>query len=376
MSASPARVLWLSLATEISGAEYSLLELLRRTTLLPTVLAPSGQFTDRLIREGIPNVQVPDWRPSFHGGRRTWLTALPQLAALCLTIRREAHARHATRVAANGLRAGLALRLAAPGLPAVWAIRDVLPVGGVTRLARALSRNVHVVGNSRFIAAQCASRLHPSARSDFIYPGIAWGPAEPQLRRELDIGGAVPLVAVVGQITPWKRQRDAIFAMRGVRREIPDARLVIVGSAKFRAANREYADELAALAKQDAGKTVLLGERDDLSRIYPDLDLLLVPSEDEPFGRVAAEALGYGVPVIASNAGGLTEIIDDEAKGALIPVGDIAAWTRAIIGRLQGWCRVPGEQVAQVRHTFSADHAAARWDHVLAGSPPAATRAE
>jgi glycosyltransferase involved in cell wall biosynthesis len=54
-------------------------------------------------------------------------------------------------------------------------------------------------------------------------------------------------------------------------------------------------------------------------------DLLILPSQNESFGLVALEAMASGCPVIASNAGGLPEVVDDGETGFLAPVGDVEA---------------------------------------------------
>jgi len=60
------------------------------------------------------------------------------------------------------------------------------------------------------------------------------------------------------------------------------------------------------------------------------LDILLLPSEEEPFGRALIEAMALGVPVLATNVGGPPEIIEDGREGYLLPPHEPAAWAQAV----------------------------------------------
>jgi len=74
--------------------------------------------------------------------------------------------------------------------------------------------------------------------------------------------------------------------------------------------------------------------QDTLARIYNVADLSIVPSRIEPFGLVAIEALACGTPVVATNAGGLPDFIN-ERVGALVPLEDPGALAQAIISEIQ-----------------------------------------
>jgi glycosyltransferase involved in cell wall biosynthesis len=75
-----------------------------------------------------------------------------------------------------------------------------------------------------------------------------------------------------------------------------------------------------------------LGHRDDVPEILAALDVLVhVPSAPEPFGRVVAEAMAVGKPVVAARAGGLPEIVEHEVTGLLVPPGDPSACAAAVL---------------------------------------------
>jgi glycosyltransferase involved in cell wall biosynthesis len=77
---------------------------------------------------------------------------------------------------------------------------------------------------------------------------------------------------------------------------------------------------------EDLKHTVrFLGYQDDLKPLYEVLDVLAVPSLNEPFGRVVIEAMANGVPCVAADSGGIPEIIDSGDTGILYPPGDVHA---------------------------------------------------
>jgi glycosyltransferase involved in cell wall biosynthesis len=161
--------------------------------------------------------------------------------------------------------------------------------------------------------------------------------ATTRLRPALDVGPAYPLLGVVGQLTPWKGQDDAIRALARLLPRYPDAHLLIVGEAKFtdpsaRYDTGRYRRDLEALAADlgVAGRVLFTGERTDIPAIMAALDLLLVPSWSEPFGIVMIEAMAAGTPVVATRGGGPADVITSGCDGVLVPPRDPDALAAAV----------------------------------------------
>jgi len=123
------------------------------------------------------------------------------------------------------------------------------------------------------------------------------------------------LIAIVGTLQKRKAQDDAIKAIAIVEKTIPNVKLLIVGEG-----NKSYKSYLKNISTQLnlQNKVVFMGYRDDVSQILSYCKILLVPSWNEPFGRVAIEAMAVGVPIIGSDAGGLKEIIENGINGYLV----------------------------------------------------------
>ena len=110
---------------------------------------------------------------------------------------------------------------------------------------------------------------------------------------------------------------------------------------------------------------------DDIASCFAAMDVLAFPSiRRESFGRVAAEAQACGVPVVASNDGGIPETIRDGESGLLVPPGDVPAWTDAIL-RLASdaslRARMGAAGRAQACERFAAPCIAAAFGRLLAG---------
>jgi glycosyltransferase involved in cell wall biosynthesis len=74
-----------------------------------------------------------------------------------------------------------------------------------------------------------------------------------------------------------------------------------------------------------------MGKQDRIHELLPDMDVLLLPSELESFGLAALEAMACGVPPVATNVGGVPELIANGVDGFLEPVGDIAAQAACVV---------------------------------------------
>jgi len=135
-----------------------------------------------------------------------------------------------------------------------------------------------------------------------------------------------PFLVHVSNFRPLKRVEDVVRVFARVRAARP-ARLRLVGDGPARA------DVLALAASLGVAADVeWLGERDELPALLAGAAAFLLPSASESFGLAALEALACGVPVVASNVGGLPEVVDGEV-GFLHDVGDVEAMA-ASAGRL------------------------------------------
>ena len=162
------------------------------------------------------------------------------------------------------------------------------------------------------------------------------------LRNELGIPDQVPLVGMVsymyapvwflGQRRGLKGHEDFIAALALARQTRPDIRGVIIGGPWGDAG--WYEERLRNLgARTCNGSLTFCGHRTDIPTVYPDLDLAVVPSHSENCGG-ALEPLLSGVPVVATNVGGLPDLIEDGKTGWPVPPRNTAALAGAMLDAL------------------------------------------
>ena len=83
-------------------------------------------------------------------------------------------------------------------------------------------------------------------------------------------------------------------------------------------------------------KVTIAGRREDISELLPAFDLLVHLPASESFGLAIVEAMATGLPVIASDIGGCSEVVRDDQSGYLIPHGDTGALSRAVTRLVSG----------------------------------------
>lgn len=142
----------------------------------------------------------------------------------------------------------------------------------------------------------------------------------------------VPTLAFAGRLVPEKGLDVLLQAFRRVRERLPEARLVIAGDGPERDA---LTLRMAALGLGDHVERLGHRPRAELDARLGSAWLQAVPSIwEEPFGLVASEAMMRGVAVVASDAGGLAEIVEDGRTGRLVRRGDPGALAEALLGIL------------------------------------------
>jgi glycosyltransferase involved in cell wall biosynthesis len=166
-------------------------------------------------------------------------------------------------------------------------------------------------------------------------------------RRDLGIDGDALVIGGIGRLDRQKGWDVLCQASSAIKAELPEADIIVVGDGP----ERESLTQAAACAE-----VRFLGYRETASSLMPAFDLLVVPSRYEAFGLVALEAMHAGVPVIASDVGGLPEVLGN--SGVLVPVERPELLARAVLTLARDEAtrgRYAKQGAARARSQFSPD---------------------
>lgn len=146
-----------------------------------------------------------------------------------------------------------------------------------------------------------------------------------QLRQELGVPATSKLALTVGRLDPQKGYDNLVPAIPHIIKEFPDVRFVWVGEGKQR---DSLVSKLREYGVED--KVLFLGYRSDVPRLLASADLFIFPTHYEGHPSALLEAMAYGLPVIASDASSIPEIIEDMKHGLLCRTDDSCSLLEAI----------------------------------------------
>ena len=338
-------VLFVDHAAVMGGAQHSLLDVAEAFRERSAIaLLEDGPFAAALESRGVRVLRIGGGDELRSVRKRSVAPGLRPLAALVRVARLVA--RTAPRydlLYANSPKSFLVAALAGAMArkPVVWHLRDILDERHFSAtnvravIAAANWRAERVVANSRATAEAFVAAGGKRALVTVVHNGIDPAPFDAlcpdtcrQVRAELGIPADAYVVGCFSRLHPWKGQTvllDAVARMPGVH-------ALVVGGALF-SGEAPYEAELRARAALPAfaGRVHMLGARDDVPRLIAACDVVVHASVlAEPFGRVVVEAMLAGRPVVATDAGGVPEVVTDGETGVLVPPGDARALGEAL----------------------------------------------
>ena len=337
-------ILFFSHSSALYGAERSLLDLLLGidpSLFHPIVALPAeGPFANKLRAHDI-DVRITAHQ-NWMGGKYFLLAAALRLGANVLAFFRQWQWLRSqqidliyTNTSATPMGGMLARYF---GIPHLWHIREFIPkgTGGKFYYGAPFSfwfiqnASSSVVCNSHQLKQELSAYISPE-KLTVVHngilpetPGTCSTKKAPSSKEEVVLG-------MVGSVGPNKGIADGIQAVARLKEEGIKSRLVIAGDGlpKNKKTLQELAEQLDVTDQID-----WLGYLEDPSIVYKAAHIVLICSRWESFGRVAVEAGAWGCPVIATNRGGLLEVIEEDKTGYFYEPGDIAALTRHITALL------------------------------------------
>jgi N-acetylglucosaminyl-diphospho-decaprenol L-rhamnosyltransferase len=298
-------LLFASYSGAFGGAERLLIEIAPALDEPSVIACPPGELADAARECGITVVSLRRRSLRLRGDPRTQLGAARDLTGHGAELRRLVRDLEPDLVVAWGMRTAIATLL---GLrvrpPTVFHHNDMLPGPVVAWAVRAAAaRAERSIAVSYAVAADLDPWQRLGTRLRVIHPGVDverfpadTAPADP------------PEILVLGALAAWKRPDLALTAAALARRTCPALRLRLVGAPLD--GDGEQLQQVLAERAERLGFVELAGPAADPAADLARATCLLHCAEREPFGRVVAEALASGRPVIAPAAGGPAEIVD------------------------------------------------------------------
>ncbi len=193
----------------------------------------------------------------------------------------------------------------------------------------------HVMTTSRKITDHFQELFHlPPDRVTTVSTGIdvdLFNPSGPRTSLwPVDDHPEWPVIGMVSVLRRGKGHQTFLEAARSLHDAGLNAHFVIVGEGMSRPMVEQNVSEL-----RGGDYVKLLGHREDVDAVLRSLDVLIIPSLHEGIPQVGLQALACQTPVVASNVGGIPEIIQPGETGRLFPAGDAAALARAVCETLE-----------------------------------------
>lgn len=208
----------------------------------------------------------------------------------------------------------------------------------------------------------------PASKGQVVYDGFDAEAFEQinhdrtaELRVEFGLNDRDWLISNVGRLDGWKGQDYFLYAMAEVIQSQPNTKALIVGAPHAAPWSQAYYQRLKQLVTdlQISEHVIFTGFRTDIPHIMAASDVLVhSSSEPEPFGRVVVEGMLAGRPVIATAAGGVLDIIENQVTGLLVPPKNAPLMAKAIQQLLQNreQARIMGQRAQQqAKERFSVE---------------------
>ncbi|MBU0477116.1 GT4 family glycosyltransferase PelF, partial [bacterium] len=145
------------------------------------------------------------------------------------------------------------------------------------------------------------------------------------LKNELKIDKECPVVGIVARLDPLKDHESFLRAAEYIIKKMPEVRFLIVGDGELRGKLESLAKEVG-LSK----KVIFTGFRRDITNILSIINVFVLCSISEALGIAVLEAMASSKPVVATNVGGIPEVVKDEETGILVPPGNPEALAESI----------------------------------------------
>lgn len=338
------KILFLSHSAELYGAEKALLQTidgLNKQEFHPILVLPrAGPLHEAADKLAVESLLVPfKWwmteKNRIWKQPLSWFWNLKSVARIGRLIKQKGIDLVYTNSAVN-FSGALAAKW--KRIPHVWSIHEIL--GTKNAALRFLLGNRVLVslvsGLSTRIIVNSEAAGHPFGKREnvrIVPIGFKWSHGDrglrQMLRQKFGFKPADYVIGIIGKLYPEKGQQEVVESISLVRKNLPEAKLLVVGEIK----DTEYFNRMQQYISSTGleGHVRFTGYQQDIYAVLTLLDLLVVASCVESFGRVAVEAMSVKTPVLAVRKGATSEIISAGETGFLVDSPAPAVLAEAIL---------------------------------------------
>ncbi len=321
-----ARVLYLSHAFMVGGAEEMVLNLVRhlppRFEPMVACIHEAGPIGEEIRRTGIPfsvlgltpGVSRPLDVLRLRDALNTWAPTIVHTFLLTGSL----YGRFAAMMAGVPIVIGTEVNIYEKKRPLHARLEGWLMRGTDAVVASAASVKDHYI-------AQVGA---DAGKIEVIYNAVDWAQLQTtktrdEFRASIGVPAGVPAAGIIARLTEQKAHRVLFEAITDA--ELSALHLVVVGDGELRDELRSRAEALGIL-----GRVHFLGARRDLGNILAAVDIFAMPSYWEGLPLSMVLAMGAGLPVVASRVAGIPEVVDDGVNGLLVDAGNSTQLARAL----------------------------------------------
>jgi glycosyltransferase involved in cell wall biosynthesis len=205
-------------------------------------------------------------------------------------------------------------------VPCVWFVHEV---GRASSLRNYFIKLTGLMATRLVVVSESICQLYSESAKEkirVVYNGIDQKLFNPDLfdsdtiRISYGIHPTQPVITIIGRLHQSKHHNDLLVATKQLVNDFPDLVLLVIGDGPL---NEQLHQQTCDLGLEQNVR--FLGYMEDVREVLSISDVLVLPSEHEAFGRVVAEAMLMEKPVVATNVGGLPELVSPET-GVLVPV--------------------------------------------------------
>ena len=397
---APLSVACVSVSAALGGSEWVLLDFATRAAALgvsATVVLPKpGPLGDALRAAGVAATIAPADEELLAASQRAMLS-FAGVTRFARGIARwsQAIGKAVAPLASGGRRPvlysnGFKAHLACAPLrahPRVWHLHEFPPerIALIWRSLAAALPDARIANSEAVAGAWTWGRARPVVVVNGVdLDRFRPGPRTFWIHDQLGLAHDARLIGMPAVFARWKGHLHVVEAFERAAGRLEDAHLVLVGGPIYdTTAETGYAEELVRRVRRSsasgartteslAGRIHFLKFHPEPWRLYPEFDVVVhFSTRPEPFGRVITEAMASGVPVIAADAGGPREIVEDGVTGWRVPPGDVPALSERMVTALEtdtGPMRAAARRAAQAR--YSAERFAREVADVLRRAAP------